>query len=80
MAKSGSIRQKRPGSGKPKRKTSRRRTRKLPPMETYSDERIAEFLLNNSVGAEDYARAREEVRTLGLDPDAIDHDRPVEIQ
>ena len=48
------------------------------PIEIYSDERIAEFLLNNAVGAEDYARAVEEVRKLGLDPDKIDHFRPGE--
>lgn len=43
------------------------------PIEIYTDERIAEFLLNNAVGKEDYARAVEEVRKLGLDPDKIDH-------
>jgi AbrB family looped-hinge helix DNA binding protein len=46
------------------------------PIEVYSPERTAEFLLNNSVDAGDYARNREEVRKLGLDPDKINHVRP----
>ncbi len=45
-------------------------------LEVYSPERKAEFLLNNAVDEEDYARAREEVRRLGLDPDAVSHTRP----
>ena len=48
------------------------------PIEIYTNERIAEFLLNNAVGEEDYARAVEEVRKLGLDPDKIDHFKPGE--
>ena len=48
------------------------------PIEIYTDERIAEFLLNNAVGEEDYARAVKEVRRMGLDPDKIDHIRPDE--
>ena len=48
------------------------------PVEIYSPERIAEFLLNNAVDAEDYARAVEEVRRLGLNPEAILHERPQE--
>ena len=43
------------------------------PIEIYTDERIAEFLLNNAVDAESYAAAVKEVRRLGLDPDKIDH-------
>ena len=46
------------------------------PVEIYSDERRAEFLLTNAVDAQDYAWAREEVRKLGLDPDHVPHDRP----
>lgn len=46
------------------------------PLETYSPERKAEFLLSNAVDAEDYAEAREAVRKLGLDPDEIPHERP----
>ena len=45
-------------------------------LEVYSPERKAEFLLSNAVDAEDYARAKEEVRGLGLDPDAIPHSHP----
>ncbi|OGP55763.1 MAG: AbrB family transcriptional regulator [Deltaproteobacteria bacterium RBG_13_61_14] len=46
------------------------------PLESYSPERKAEFLLSNTVDAKDYARARAEVNKLGLDPDAIPHRRP----
>jgi AbrB family looped-hinge helix DNA binding protein len=46
------------------------------PVEIYSSERIAEFLLNNAVDREHYQRQREEVRKMGLDPDAIPHHRP----
>ena len=45
-------------------------------LEIYSPERKAEFLLNNAVDQEDYARAREEVVGLGLDPDLIPHAQP----
>ena len=41
------------------------------PVEVYTPERIAEFLLNNAVDEADYQRAREEVKKLGLDPDVI---------
>ena len=44
--------------------------------ELYSDERKAEFLLNNAVDAKDYARAVRQVRALGLDPKKISHRRP----
>lgn len=43
------------------------------PIEMYTPERRAEFLLSNAIDPEDYARAREEVRRMGLDPDAIPH-------
>jgi len=46
------------------------------PVEVYTPERRAEFLLSNAVDAEDYARAREAVRQLGVDPDAIPHYSP----
>ena len=46
------------------------------PLETYSPERRAEFLLSNAVDAEDYARAVREVRKLGLDPEEIPHRKP----
>jgi AbrB family looped-hinge helix DNA binding protein len=47
------------------------------PIEVYSDERKAEFLLSNAVDAEDYQEAREEVRRMGLDPGKIEHEPPV---
>ena len=46
------------------------------PLESYSQERKAEFLLSNAVDVEDYARAEEEVRKMGLDPAAIVHHKP----
>jgi AbrB family looped-hinge helix DNA binding protein len=46
------------------------------PVERYTPERKAEFLLSNAVDANDYRRARKEVRKLGLDPDSIRHVRP----
>jgi hypothetical protein len=47
-----------------------------PEIEDYTPERIAEFLLNNAVGPDGYAAAKEEVRALGLDPDQIPHEKP----
>jgi AbrB family looped-hinge helix DNA binding protein len=47
------------------------------PIEMYTQERQAEFLLSNAVGAKDYARAKEEVRKMGLDPRKIPHYKPV---
>jgi hypothetical protein len=44
-------------------------------LEDYTPERIAEFLLSNSVHAEDYADAVAQVRGLGLDPDKIPHQK-----
>lgn len=41
------------------------------PIEIYSVERKAEFLLGNAVDVEDLEAARREVRALGLDPDAV---------
>jgi len=46
------------------------------PVESYSSERRAEFLLSNAIDDEDYARARDAVRELGIDPDSIEHHRP----
>ncbi len=43
------------------------------PVETYTPERVAEFLLTNAVDRDDYARAVARVRSMGLDPDAIPH-------
>jgi AbrB family looped-hinge helix DNA binding protein len=46
------------------------------PVETYTAERKAEFLLNNAVDAADYEAALVDVRGMGLDPDKIQHMRP----
>lgn len=46
------------------------------PVESYTAERKAEFLLNNAVDAGDYALAVKEVRKLGLSPRKIPHRRP----
>ena len=46
------------------------------PVEIYSKDRRAAFLLENAVGRGDYERAREAVRKMGLDPDAIPHESP----
>jgi AbrB family looped-hinge helix DNA binding protein len=46
------------------------------PVETYAPERRAEFLLSNATDRRDYERARDEVRAMGLDPEAVPHYRP----
>jgi hypothetical protein len=46
------------------------------PVEIYTPERRAEFLLSNAVDAKDYDVAVEEVRKLGIDPANIPHHRP----
>jgi len=46
------------------------------PVEIYTAERKAAFLLNNTVTPEDYALAVEEVRKMGLDPEAVPHKKP----
>jgi AbrB family looped-hinge helix DNA binding protein len=46
------------------------------PVEIYSPERQAEFLLNNVTDLTDYAWAKKEVRKLGLDPNKIPHEKP----
>ena len=43
------------------------------PVEVYSAERKAEFLLNNAVSPADYRRARQAVKALGIDPDQVKH-------
>ena len=45
----------------------------LLPVETYTSERKAEFLLNNAIPSEDYQTALKEVRKMGLDPQTIPH-------
>ncbi len=46
------------------------------PVERYTPQRKAEFLLSNALDDADYRKARREVRKLGLDPDSIPHRRP----
>jgi len=46
------------------------------PVEHYTPERKAEFILSNATSAEDYREARKAVRKLGLNPDSIQHQRP----
>lgn len=46
------------------------------PVEIYDDRRRAEFLLSNAIDERDYARAVEDVREMGLDPESLNHYRP----
>lgn len=46
------------------------------PVERYSPERKAEFLLSTATTAADYRLARKEVKKLGIDPDTIPHRPP----
>lgn len=46
------------------------------PIEIYTPERKAQFLLSNAVDATDYAAAAAEVRAMGLDPESIPHYKP----
>jgi len=46
------------------------------PVERYTPERKAEFMLSNATTAEDYREARKAVRKLGVNPDSIQHRRP----
>jgi AbrB family looped-hinge helix DNA binding protein len=46
------------------------------PLEIYTPERKAEFLLNNAVTLGDYKWAVKEVRKMGLDPGKIPHEKP----
>ncbi|MBU4534199.1 MAG: AbrB/MazE/SpoVT family DNA-binding domain-containing protein [Eubacteriales bacterium] len=44
------------------------------PVETYSPIQKAEFLLNNAVSDDDMRWAEEEIRKMGLDPNAVRSD------
>jgi AbrB family looped-hinge helix DNA binding protein len=46
------------------------------PVERYTPQRKAEFLLSTATTRADYKRVRREVRKLGIDPDSIPHRRP----
>ena len=48
------------------------------PLEIYSPERKAEFLLSNAVDDADYQSALNEVGEMGLDPAKIPHHRPAD--
>lgn len=45
------------------------------PVEVYTPERRAEFLLSNAVDEAEYQEALEEVRQMGFDPKKIPHYR-----
>lgn len=46
------------------------------PIEVYDEERRAEFILTNATDKADYEAARQAVRDMGLDPDAVPHEPP----
>lgn len=46
------------------------------PLESYTAERRAEFLLSNAMDSADYAAAATEVRAMGLDPERMRHHKP----
>lgn len=46
------------------------------PVEIYSPERRAEFLLSNATDEQEYQEACNEVVAMGLDPNNIDHIKP----
>ena len=46
------------------------------PVEIYTPERKAEFLLNSTITPEEYALAVKKVHNMGLDPETIPHTKP----
>ncbi len=46
------------------------------PIETYSPERKAAFILSNSISSEDYEAAQKAVIAMGLNPTRIEHYSP----
>jgi len=46
------------------------------PVERYSPQRKAEFILSNAVDESDYRKTRRAVSKLGIDPDSVPHRRP----
>ena len=50
------------------------------PMDIYSSEKKAGFLLSNAVDTEDYAAVRKTVEEIGLNPDKIPHLKPMDIK
>ena len=53
------------------------RPAKTTPIETeaYTQERLAEFFLNNVLTKDGYLEARRDVEAMGINPDSIDHIR-----
>ncbi len=45
------------------------------PVEIYTPERKAEFMLNNAVTREEYLEARRQVQEMGLNPESIPHEK-----
>lgn len=46
------------------------------PVERYTPERKAEFLLSNAVDEADYRKALAAVRKMGIDPNSVPHAKP----
>jgi len=46
------------------------------PLDIYTPERKAEFLLNSAITRKDYLWAVKEVRKMGIDPKTIPHEKP----
>lgn len=46
------------------------------PIEMYSQERIAEFLLANAIDSTEYESAKKEVEKMGLNPQEVPHIAP----
>ena len=46
------------------------------PVEIYTTEKRAEFILNNALTWSEYRQALAKVRAMGLDPKIIPHERP----
>ncbi len=49
---------------------------KMPEVEVYTPERVAEFLLNNACTKEEWDAAEVEIEKLGLDPKKIAYTDP----
>lgn len=46
------------------------------PLEIYTPERKAEFLLNNAITSKDYSWAVKQIRKMGINPETIRHKKP----
>jgi len=46
------------------------------PLEIYTPERKAEFLLNNAITSKDYSWALKQIRKMGINPETIRHKKP----